>query len=123
MQLWPPYEWQVYKYVAHPVVFPFSWGLFLSDYCALFASTLNGCYGIPSVHYKGRQGDYYILVSSLIITLFLSSSTILFHLFFFSGNGYAGSQPLGRVEFNGADVSIFHSFLCYLLSLMYQLLD
>nr|XP_043627545.1 casein kinase 1-like protein HD16 [Erigeron canadensis] len=33
----PPYEWQVY-------------------------STLNGCYGLPMVHYKGRQGDYYILV-------------------------------------------------------------
>ncbi|CAL5400309.1 unnamed protein product [Camellia sinensis] len=32
----PPSEWQVY-------------------------STLNGCYGIPLVHYKGRQGDYYIL--------------------------------------------------------------
>ncbi|THG03559.1 hypothetical protein TEA_022936 [Camellia sinensis var. sinensis] len=33
----PPYEWQVYN-------------------------TLNGCYGIPWVHYKGRQGDFYILV-------------------------------------------------------------
>ncbi|ONK65042.1 uncharacterized protein A4U43_C07F32880 [Asparagus officinalis] len=32
----PPYEWQVYN-------------------------TLNGCYGIPWVHFKGRQGDYYIL--------------------------------------------------------------
>ncbi|KAJ4792429.1 casein kinase I [Rhynchospora pubera] len=37
----PPYEWQVY-------------------------STLNGCYGIPSVHYKGRQGDYYILVMDML---------------------------------------------------------
>ncbi|KAK9059472.1 hypothetical protein SSX86_020174 [Deinandra increscens subsp. villosa] len=33
----PPYEWQVY-------------------------STLNGCYGVPMVHHKGRQGEYYILV-------------------------------------------------------------
>ncbi|KAF5812654.1 putative protein-serine/threonine kinase CK1-CK1-Pl family [Helianthus annuus] len=33
----PPYEWQVY-------------------------SNLNGCYGLPMVHHKGRQGDYYILV-------------------------------------------------------------
>ncbi|KAI7994196.1 Casein kinase 1-like protein HD16 [Camellia lanceoleosa] len=33
----PPSEWQVY-------------------------STLNCCYGIPLVHYKGRQGDYYILM-------------------------------------------------------------
>ncbi|KAI7992180.1 Casein kinase 1-like protein HD16 [Camellia lanceoleosa] len=33
----PPSEWQVY-------------------------STLNGCYGIPLVHYKGHQGDYHILL-------------------------------------------------------------
>ncbi|CAK9150884.1 unnamed protein product [Ilex paraguariensis] len=37
----PPYEWQVY-------------------------STLQGCYGLPSVHYKGRQGDYYILVMDML---------------------------------------------------------
>nr|XP_043612356.1 casein kinase 1-like protein HD16 [Erigeron canadensis] len=37
----PPYEWQVY-------------------------STLNGCYGIPSVHYKGRLGDFYILVMDML---------------------------------------------------------
>jgi serine/threonine protein kinase len=37
----PPFEWQVY-------------------------SMLNGCYGIPSVHYKGRQGDFYILVMDIL---------------------------------------------------------
>ncbi|OVA00852.1 Protein kinase domain [Macleaya cordata] len=37
----PPYEWQVY-------------------------STLNGCYGVPGVHHKGRQGDYYILVMDIL---------------------------------------------------------
>ncbi|KAL5209253.1 hypothetical protein ABZP36_004876 [Zizania latifolia] len=37
----PPYEWQVYNY-------------------------LNGCYGVPSVHYKGRQGEYYILVMDML---------------------------------------------------------
>uniref|UniRef100_A0A453M1C4 non-specific serine/threonine protein kinase n=1 Tax=Aegilops tauschii subsp. strangulata TaxID=200361 RepID=A0A453M1C4_AEGTS len=37
----PPYEWQVYQ-------------------------ALNGCYGIPSIHYKGCQGDYYILVMDLL---------------------------------------------------------
>ncbi|XP_024960938.1 casein kinase 1-like protein HD16 isoform X2 [Cynara cardunculus var. scolymus] len=37
----PPYEWQVY-------------------------GTLNGCYGIPWVHYKGRQGDFYILVMDML---------------------------------------------------------
>ncbi|KAG6738449.1 hypothetical protein POTOM_058068 [Populus tomentosa] len=37
----PPYEWQVYN-------------------------TLNGCYGIPWVHYKGRLGDFYILVMDML---------------------------------------------------------
>ncbi|XP_059462550.1 casein kinase 1-like protein HD16 isoform X2 [Corylus avellana] len=37
----PPYEWQVYN-------------------------TLNGCYGIPWVHYKGRQGEFYILVMDIL---------------------------------------------------------
>ncbi|PNT76959.1 hypothetical protein BRADI_1g56100v3 [Brachypodium distachyon] len=37
----PPYEWQVYQ-------------------------SLNGCYGVPAVHYKGRQGDYYILVMDIL---------------------------------------------------------
>ncbi|KAJ3696128.1 hypothetical protein LUZ60_001505 [Juncus effusus] len=37
----PPYEWQVY-------------------------SSLSGCYGVPSVHFKGRQGDYYILVMDIL---------------------------------------------------------
>lgn len=37
----PPYEWQVY-------------------------STLNGCYGLPLVHHKGQQGDYYILVMDIL---------------------------------------------------------
>ncbi|KAF8407035.1 hypothetical protein HHK36_006160 [Tetracentron sinense] len=37
----PPYEWQVY-------------------------STLNGCYGLPLVHYMGRQGDYYILAMDVL---------------------------------------------------------
>ncbi|XP_076932488.1 casein kinase 1-like protein HD16, partial [Bidens hawaiensis] len=33
----PPYEWQVYN-------------------------TLGGCHGVPKVHYKGKQGDYYVMV-------------------------------------------------------------
>ncbi|KAF7015685.1 hypothetical protein CFC21_029461 [Triticum aestivum] len=37
----PPYEWQVYQ-------------------------TLSGCYGVPAVHYKGRQGDYFILVMDIL---------------------------------------------------------
>lgn len=37
----PPYEWQVY-------------------------TSLNGCYGIPWVHFKGRQAEYYILIMDML---------------------------------------------------------
>ncbi|PPS06928.1 hypothetical protein GOBAR_AA13696 [Gossypium barbadense] len=37
----PPYEWQVYN-------------------------TLNGCYGVPWVHHKGIQGDFYVLVMDML---------------------------------------------------------
>ncbi|MFQ6639090.1 hypothetical protein Gotur_015186 [Gossypium turneri] len=37
----PPYEWQVYN-------------------------TLGGSHGIPQVHYKGRQGDYYVMVMDML---------------------------------------------------------
>ncbi|KAL8522118.1 hypothetical protein ACS0TY_012315 [Phlomoides rotata] len=37
----PPYEWQVYN-------------------------TLGGSHGIPRVHYKGRQSDYYIMVMDML---------------------------------------------------------
>ncbi|GJP76036.1 hypothetical protein CLOP_g16228 [Closterium sp. NIES-67] len=37
----PPYEWQVY-------------------------TTLGGSHGVPRVHFKGRQGDYYIMVMDLL---------------------------------------------------------
>lgn len=31
----------------------------------LIRSSLGGIHGIPRVHYKGRQGDYYVMVSDL----------------------------------------------------------
>ncbi|XP_047177387.1 casein kinase 1-like protein HD16 [Vigna umbellata] len=37
----PPYEWQVYN-------------------------TLGGSHGVPQVHYKGRQGDYYVMVMDIL---------------------------------------------------------
>ncbi|KAL1834618.1 hypothetical protein DCAR_0104830 [Daucus carota subsp. sativus] len=37
----PPYEWQVY-------------------------GTLGGIHGVPRVHYKGKQGDYYIMVMDML---------------------------------------------------------
>ncbi|KAJ8770895.1 hypothetical protein K2173_021810 [Erythroxylum novogranatense] len=37
----PPYEWQVY-------------------------SALGGSHGVPRVHYKGKQGDYYVMVMDML---------------------------------------------------------
>ncbi|KAL4318637.1 hypothetical protein GQ457_18G002460 [Hibiscus cannabinus] len=37
----PPYEWQVYN-------------------------VLGGSHGVPRVHYKGRQGDYYVMVMDML---------------------------------------------------------
>eukprot|EP00249_Psilotum_nudum_P023122 c28755_g1_i4 orf=395-1576(+) len=37
----PPYEWQVYN-------------------------TLGGSHGVPRVHYKGRQGDYFVMVMDML---------------------------------------------------------
>ncbi|KAG6669266.1 hypothetical protein CIPAW_01G232300 [Carya illinoinensis] len=37
----PPYEWQVYN-------------------------TLGGSHGVPHVHYKGRQGDYFVMVMDML---------------------------------------------------------
>ncbi|KAJ4971836.1 hypothetical protein NE237_004935 [Protea cynaroides] len=37
----PPYEWQVY-------------------------SNLGGSHGVPKVHFKGRQGDYYVMVMDML---------------------------------------------------------
>jgi aromatic ring hydroxylase len=28
----------------------------------VLSSSLGGIHGVPKVHYKGRQGDYYIMV-------------------------------------------------------------
>ena len=46
---------------------------------------------------------------------FFAAQQLLFTNLSFLGNGYAWSQPLGRVEFNGAGVSIFHSLFMLLL--------
>ena len=40
----PPYEWSVYNAF----------------------STLGGILGVPKVHFKGRQGEYYVMVMDLL---------------------------------------------------------
>lgn len=37
-------------------------------------STLGGSHGIPRVHYKGRQGDYYVMVCVFTVSCHSSSS-------------------------------------------------
>lgn len=36
----------------------------------LLSSTLGGSHGVPSVHYKGRVGDYYIMVCVVKLCFF-----------------------------------------------------
>lgn len=31
-------------------------------FCLYVCSTLGGSHGVPRAHYKGRQGDYYVMV-------------------------------------------------------------
>eukprot|EP00891_Asterochloris_glomerata_P000435 jgi/Astpho2/435/fgenesh1_pm.00011_%23_15_t len=42
----PPYEWSVYS--------------------SLTSAGMGGVHGIPKVHYKGRQGDYYVMVMDML---------------------------------------------------------
>jgi hypothetical protein len=66
----PPYEWQVYKCVVISLNFlGFFFLIFFSQYLGVFInyslylySTLSGSHGVPRVHYKGRQGDHYVMV-------------------------------------------------------------
>jgi len=63
----PPYEWQVYKWVWS--IFSFQliyYNCMLLKLCFLFVcSVLGGSHGVPRVHYKGRQGDWYVMVSAV----------------------------------------------------------
>lgn len=51
-------------------------------YSLYLYSTLGGSHGVPRLHYKGRQGDYYVMVCYhllfLLILTFESFSAILF---------------------------------------------
>ena len=60
----PPYEWTVYKCapsVCRTLCTPCAFGALISR-LAPACSSLGGIHGVPKVHYKGRQGDYYIMV-------------------------------------------------------------
>jgi hypothetical protein len=42
-----------------------------SSLCLFVCSVLGGSHGVPRVHYKGKQGDFYIMVSAVKGLLFL----------------------------------------------------
>lgn len=44
----------------------------LSDIWFYLCSILGGNHGVPRVHYKGRQGDYYVMVFNDILQTYLS---------------------------------------------------
>ena len=64
----PPYEWSVYRWLPRCSVLLCRLNcLLLAQLCthagyAVLRSTLGNTVGVPKVHYKGRQGDYYIMV-------------------------------------------------------------
>lgn len=85
----------------------------------LLNSTLGGSHGVPKVHYKGRQGDYYVMVcSSILSTLYLhyESYELLVEVsyFIFVGYGHVRAKFMGRLELFRAGVSIIPA--CYLFS-------
>ncbi|KAK9125510.1 hypothetical protein Scep_014356 [Stephania cephalantha] len=41
-------------------------GLLWSHFTSYPNSTLGGSHGVPKVHYKGRQGDYYVMVMDML---------------------------------------------------------
>ena len=64
-------------------------------------SALNGCYGIPWVHYKGRQGDFYILVRLELDRSLAAKFSNVFMLTFCNwipGHGHARAEPVGCLE-------------------------
>jgi len=73
----------------------------------LVNSALGGSHGVPKVHYKGKQGDYYVMVWAAACLCVCAS--ILNHgltsAIVFSGYGHIRAQFMGCLEFFRANVS------------------
>ncbi|RDY00970.1 Casein kinase 1-like protein HD16, partial [Mucuna pruriens] len=54
----PPYEWQVYKMELLTCS--------AGSYFIMEINALGGSHGVPRAHFKGRQGDYYIMVMDML---------------------------------------------------------
>ncbi|KAJ4894892.1 Protein kinase family protein [Raphanus sativus] len=59
------YEWQVYLHVLLSFSSPYLSLLICSFSFFSAVKYAHSCYGIPAVHHKGRQGDFYILVMGI----------------------------------------------------------
>ena len=63
----------------------------------LVFSSLGGVQGIPKVHFKGRQAEYYIMVRvltlcmSVVLTTYLVTSCGLTLTWMHSGHGHSGA--------------------------------
>ena len=100
-----PYEWQVYKYVLIRefwlvifryffcllfflvlVIFWVTFNLSCLFETSLWRSTLSGNHGVPRVHYKGKQAEFYIMVfdNELLIFVLLACVDIICIKVFFS---------------------------------------
>lgn len=68
----PPYEWTVYScapFFPKPMLVVTTaanvhLAAFVSSLCA--CRNLQGVHGVPKVHYKGRQGEYYVMVMDML---------------------------------------------------------
>lgn len=73
----------------------------------MLCSSLGGVPGVPKVHFKGRQGEYYVMVSAVCLEL-LRVTGLHLHFspyckqFNIAGYGHLGTQPLGCVELSRA---------------------
>jgi len=66
-------------------------------------STLGGIHGVPRVHYKGRQGDYYVMVRTTCIEFLVMHSYYVYRFCYNTsliciGDGYVGAQFVGCLE-------------------------
>lgn len=63
----PPYEWSVYRYQRPSSGSVMTCMLLWLIMHTLLCSSLGGVPGVPKVHFKGRQGEYYVMVSPFSI--------------------------------------------------------
>ena len=102
--------------------------MFLLTSDTLLSSALGGSHGVPKVHYKGRQGDYYVMVCQQL-HLFVVYGFHFSNLFPSSlnfklsclGHGHVRAELVGCMEFFRAGVSFLNLYLYVALLVTYVL--